>query len=79
MKICTNMEATPIPYLKSLHMIEELLQSYIEHHPDGLEKLKPFIKDMQDMIVDFQEITTFLHDKYHQQNEILLSMGVLNN
>ena len=69
------MEATPMPYLKNLHMIEELLQSYIDHHPDGVERLTPFISDMQEMIVDFQDITDRLHERYRQQNRIILSMG----
>ncbi len=57
------------------HMIEEILQFYIDHHPDWVVKLKPFLDDLQAMIIDQQELTNMFYERNKQLNRALLSMG----
>ena len=65
---------SPFP-ANNIHMIQEILQSFAEHHPDRTEKLKSFIDDLQAMIIDHQELTNMFYERNKQLNRTILSMG----
>ncbi len=69
------MEVPSVPRSSTNHMIEEILQFYIDHHPDWVEKCKPFLDDLQAMIIDQQELTNMFYERNKQLNRTILSMG----
>jgi hypothetical protein len=73
------MQVTSLPSANNNHIIEEILQFYIDHHPDGVDKCKPFFDEIQAMISDFQELTNMFFERNKQLNKIILTMGESRN
>ena len=73
------MQVTSLPPANNIHKIEEILKFYIDHHPDGYNQCKPFLEDIQAMIIDYQELTNMLFERNKQLNKIVQSRGKSRN
>ena len=73
------MPAPPPAPVRNLAIMEEIMQCYIEHHPDRFDTCKPFLLEIHTMIEDYKELLTRLYENDKRQSLLILILANRSN
>jgi|GEM_PF-1115617 len=69
------MQKTPVSPASHIIIMKEILQCFIDNHPEKAEHCKPMLADMRMLIDDYKALLDSLYEDNRRQTLIILTMA----